>query len=145
MLNNEVAMRRRMNGAEICIVFCSVPYFSREPYSIFYPAHATLTGGKTRPFLIAVTPHWYGRLPRDSRLRRQLGLYPFSRPRIADTDQRFHCPAFRRDLRSRGRTYQLPIALFILYKEPERFLNVFSTSEGYRTRKYQKPCLGIPS
>jgi hypothetical protein len=112
-------------------VVCSVPYFCRDPYSIFYPAHVTITGGKTRPFLIALTSHWYGRLSRDSRLRRQLGLYPFSRPRIAGTDGRCPFHAFRRDLRSRGPTYKLPIALFILYKEPESFLNVFSTSEGY--------------
>jgi len=83
MLNNEVAMRRRMNGAEICIVVCSVLYFSPEPYSIFYPAHATITGGKTGPFLIAITSHWYGRLPRHSWLRRHVRLFRFSPPRIA--------------------------------------------------------------
>jgi hypothetical protein len=47
MLNNEVAMRLRMNGAEICIVVCSVPYFNPEPYPIFYPADATIAGEKT--------------------------------------------------------------------------------------------------
>jgi hypothetical protein len=57
MLNNEVAMRRRMNGAEICIVVCSVPYLSPEPCFLFYLDHATITGGKTSPFFIAVTPH----------------------------------------------------------------------------------------
>ena len=138
-------MRRRMNGAEICIVVCSVPYFSPEPYSIFYPAPATITGGKFRPFLITVTSHWYGQLPRDSRLRRQLGLYLFWRPRIADTDRRLRCPAFYRHLRRRAGTCKLPFTLLILIKSPEGFLNVLSTSQGYRTREYQKPCLGIPS